>query len=130
MVDAVHKGGAKFCYIMTTALMDLLPKMVDMGVDILFGIDPVQGGADLAKAKEIADQKLCLWGGVNGAVSLTYGTRKQIWKEVEDAVRILGPGGGFILSAVDQLFDFNPWEKIQTMIDAWKTMRTYPLTPQ
>jgi len=128
MIEAVHKGGAKFCYIMSTGLMPRLPKMVEMDVDLMFGIDPVQGGADLVKAREMSRNKLCLWGGVNAAVSLTYATKEQIEKEVADAIYTLGPGGGFILSAIDQLFDFNPWEKIQDMIDAWKKMRAYPLT--
>jgi len=51
LIEMTHKYKAKFCYIMSTGTMPLLGFFKDMGVDILFGVDPVQGGADLDQIK-------------------------------------------------------------------------------
>jgi hypothetical protein len=43
------------------------------------------------------------------------------------AIQTLAPGGGFILSSIDQMFEDTPWRNIEIMIDAWKSMSDYPV---
>jgi uroporphyrinogen decarboxylase len=93
-----------------------------MDIDILFGLDPVQGGADLSQVKREIGDRICLWGGVNSAITLGSGSKKDVEKAVSEAVRILSPGGGFILSAIDQLFQDSRWESIETMIETWRKL--------
>jgi len=126
LIEKTHQAGAKFCYIMSMKQMPLLEMMKDMGVDVLYGLDPVQGGTDLALAKKLVGDRICLWGGVNSAVTLTSGNADEIRRATENAIRTLAPGGGFILSAIDQVFEDTPWSNIQVMIDTWKSMSSYP----
>ncbi len=121
-IEHVHHIGSKFCYVMTTGIMPLIEFIKGMGVDILFGVDPVQGGADLKHAKESVGDHVCLWGGVNSALTLGSGTRQDVEKAVAEAIRTLAPGGGFILSAIDQLFEDTRWDNVLTMIDAWRRL--------
>ncbi len=120
LVEMTHKSNAKFCYIMSTGIMPLLEYFKDMGIDVLFGVDPVQGRADLNKVKKTLVGSVCLWGGLNSAVTLKYGRREEIEKAVSDTVQILNSGGGFILSAVDQIFEDTPWQNVEIMINAWR----------
>lgn len=83
-VDLSHRAGAKYCYVMTTGIKPFLDIFKEMGIDILYGVDPVQGNADLKEIKEKIGGRICIWGGVNSAVTLT-------------AIRILAHNGGFIL---------------------------------
>lgn len=76
--------------------------------------------------REIGD-RVCLWGGINGAITIGHGTREDIREAVTRAVSILGPGGGFVLLAVDQVFDDAPWENVLVMIERWKEIGDYPL---
>jgi len=46
---------------------------------------------------------------------------------VFDAISILGPGGGFILTPVDSINASTPWANIEVLIEAWKEARDYPL---
>lgn len=55
------------------------------------------------------------------------GTRENIRCAVDDAVSTLAPGGGFVLSAVDALFEDTPSENIVSMIEAWRNVATYPI---
>ena len=120
-VELAHRAGAKFCYIMTYGVMPFLEILKEMGVDIIYGIDPVQGNVNLQKAKETLRGRICLWGGVNSAVTLT-GSKQGVEKAVEEAFRILAPDGGFILAAIDQLFEDTIWQNFMTMIHTWRRL--------
>jgi uroporphyrinogen decarboxylase len=120
-VELTHRAGAKFCYIMTSGIMPFLEFFKEMGIDILYGVDPVQGNADLQKIKESLKGRVCIWGGVNSAVTLT-GRKQGVEKAVEEAFRMLSPGGGFILGAIDQLFEDTIWDNFMTMLDAWRKL--------
>jgi hypothetical protein len=118
-VDLAHRAGAKYCYVMTTGIMPFLDIFKEMGIDILYGVDPVQGNADLKKVKETVGDRVCIWGGVNSAVTLT-GNKQGVERAAEDAIRILAPNGGFILAAIDTLYEDTVWDNFVTMIQSWR----------
>ena len=120
-VELAHRAGAKFCYVMTYGIMPFLDILKEMNIDILYGADPVQGSANLQQVKETLRRRVCIWGGVNSAVTLT-GNKQGVEKAVEEAFRILAPDGGFILAAIDQLFEDTMWENFMTMIQTWRTL--------
>jgi len=127
LIETAHKSKVNFCYIMSEGLMTLLKTFEEMNVDILYGLDPVQGGADLKKIKESIGDQICLWGGLNSAVTLRYWTRQQIEDATKEAIQTLAPGGGFILSAIDQIFAETPWKNVMTMIKAWRESGSYTI---
>jgi hypothetical protein len=55
--------------------MPLLEDFLELGIDVIIGIDPVEGkGTDLRLLQETVDGKICLWGGVNGFLTVERGT--------------------------------------------------------
>jgi len=121
-VELVHQAGAKFGYIMTSGVMPLLDNFLELGIDVLIGVDPVQGkGTDLKLLKERVDGKMCLWGGVNGFLTIEKGEEKEVEDAVGESISILGPEG-FILSPVDNVTDNSKrtWNNVKTMIKTWK----------
>jgi len=126
LVKFTHQHGLSFCYIITSRLMHFLDFFKEMDIDVIFGVDPVQGGADLCRMKEEVGDEICLWGGVNSAVTLGLGNEKEVRKAVAEAIGTLAQGGGFILSAIDQLFEDTPWRNVETMIHTWRKMGSYP----
>jgi hypothetical protein len=127
LADYVHKHGAKFCYIMSMGIMPLLEYFKEAGIDVLYGVDPVQGGAKLLQVKKEIGDSICIWGGVNSSVTLKLWSKEEIEKAVADAIEILAPGGGFILSAIDQIFPDTPWESIRIMLEAWRCLADYSI---
>jgi len=128
--ELAHQAGAKFGYIMTTGVMPLLDLFVEAGVDVLIGIDPVQGkGTDLPAVKQKLGGKVCLWGGVNGFLTVERGTPAQVREAVHYAIATLAPGGGFILSPVDNVRDTSQrtWENVRALLEAWREVREYPV---
>lgn len=127
-VDLTHQAGAKFGYIMTSGVMPLLDDLLKLGVDVLIGVDPIQGKkTDLKVIKEKLRGKICLWGGVNGFLTIERGTKEEVEGAVSKAVSILGPRGGFILSPVDNVTDTRDktWDNVKVMIETWRKLRFY-----
>ena len=71
--------------------------------------------------------KMCLWGGVNGGLSIEHGSQQDVKEAVEQSITILGPGGGYILSPVDNVTNItdHTWNNVHTMITTWQAARAY-----
>jgi hypothetical protein len=124
--ELAHQAGAKFGYIMTSGTLPLLERMLAAGVDVLIGVDPVQGkGTDLREMKRRTVGRMALWGGVNGFLTVEQGDEAQVRAAVREAMAILAPGGGFILSPVDNVSadDEKTWRNVAALIDEWQRLR-------
>jgi len=119
----VHEGNKLFGYALTAGIMPILSDLLDIGYDLHLYIDDVQGGADFEKVKALFGGKIAILGGINEAITLERESIKVIKESVYRAVKILGKGGGFVLSATDSLFPSTPWESVKAMIEAWKKVR-------
>jgi uroporphyrinogen-III decarboxylase len=125
-VDLVHEGGAKFCYICTSGLSPMLDYYLEAGIDALIGIDPVQGThTDMSLLKQKLGGRICLWGGVSGAVTVEMGSEEEVRAAVREAIDALGPSG-FILSPVDNVTVDAPktWHNLDFLLDEWRKNRT------
>jgi len=119
-VDLAHERGAKFGYIVTSNCMKLLPMVAELGIDAVIGVDP--RAWDLAGAKAVLGGKVCLWGGVNGHLTIEQGTTQETADEVVEAMRTLAAGGGFILSPVDNVRTYAPEVRgnIKALLRTWQ----------
>lgn len=118
----VHGAGARFSYIMTKGIMPLLEDFVDIGIDLLWGVDPVQGEADLSGVADTLGGRLCVLGGMNGNLTMTEGSPAQVRAAVDEAIRVLAPAGGFILSPVDKVEEWTPWENVEALLERWREL--------
>jgi len=118
-VDLAHERGAKFGYICSSGTRPMLNAYLEAGIDVLIGIDPVQGRqTDLELLKRVLGQRVCLWGGVSGAITVEMGSEMEVRAAVQKAIQALGPTG-FILSPVDNITVDEPrtWRNIEVLID-------------
>jgi uroporphyrinogen-III decarboxylase len=124
-VDLAHAHGAKFGYICSSGTRPLLDYYLEAGIDVLVGIDPIQGThTDMPLMKEKLGHRVCLWGGVSGAVTVELGTESDVRTAVQHAVQGLGPAG-LVLSPVDNITVDAPqtWANIDIFIDEWQKQR-------
>ena len=121
-VDLAHERGAKFGYICSSGTTPMLDYYLEAGIDVLIAIDPIQGThTDLPLMKEKLGHRVCLWGGVSGAVTVEMGSEEEVRAAVRQAIKTLGPTG-FILSPVDNITVDEPltWRNIDIFIDEWQ----------
>lgn len=116
-----HAAGAKLGYIITASAMPLLGLIAEAGVDVLIGVDPE--AYDLEATKQILGGKVCLWGGVNGHLTVEHGALEAVQGEVAAALHSLGPDG-FILSPVDNVREDTPLarQNVDTLIQTWRRL--------
>ncbi len=122
LTDLVHQADRLMAYKLTTGFMPLLDTLSAIGYDAHYYIDPLMGGAgvDLALVKLKFGVRTAVIGGVNSPVTLERGSRAEIREAVYEAVRVLGSGGGFILTPVDCLAASTPWKNVEILIEAWR----------
>jgi hypothetical protein len=118
--ELAHQKGARLGYIITSNCMPLLELFAEAGIDVLIGLDPEAW--DMADAKRRLGGKVCLWGGVNGHLTVERGSSYDVQAEVRQAMEILALGGGFILSPVDNVRENTSLaaENVAALIDEWQ----------
>ncbi len=127
-VDLAHARGAKFGYICSSGQKPMLDSYLEAGIDVLIGLDPVQGNqTDLPLLKEKLGGRVALWGGVSGAVTVEMGGEEEIRAAVRQAVDVLGPEG-FVLSPVDNITVDTPrtWSNLDVFLGEWRNVRQRP----
>ena len=94
---------------------ELIPDIIDIGVDIL---NPVQTNAKGMIPEELKAEfgdKLCFHGGIDIQHTLPFGTVEDVEKEVKDRIRVLGKDGGYILVSTHNIQTDTPIENIMKM---------------
>lgn len=98
---------------------ELLPDLIDAGLD---AINPVQiscAGMDAAGLKRDFGRDIVLWGGgCDTQEALPHGTPDQVKKHVREQIEILNPGGGFVFQQVHNILAYVPPENIVAMLEA------------
>jgi uroporphyrinogen decarboxylase len=129
LVRMCRQAGVGFAYIITKSYDSLAQELLELGADCLYGADPLQGKADLAFLRDTYQGKVCLWGGLSASVTLGRGSPEEIRAAVDQAVRLLAPGGGFVLFPVDNIMAAaNPWERTRVLLDRWREIGSYPIS--
>lgn len=99
------------------AIFDLIPDLIDAGVEILNPVQISAKGMNPLKLKKEYGKSLTFWGGgANMQYTVNTGSVEDIRKEVKGLIDIFSPGGGFV---------FNQVHNIQTNVEPEKIMAIY-----
>jgi uroporphyrinogen decarboxylase len=90
----VHQHGAKVIYHTDGAVMEAVPGLIDMGIDVLEALQFDASGMDPVKMKALYGDRLCFHGGVSVQSTLPYGSPEDVRREVRERASVLGAGGG------------------------------------
>ena len=100
------------------SIAEVLPLIIDAGVDI---INPVQISAanmEPASLKEKFGKDICFWGGGCDTQKVLWsGTPQEVSEHVKEMVSIFKPGGGFVFNQVHNIMGNVPPENIVAMWD-------------
>ena len=110
LFDAIRRGtDAKIFYYGCGAVFDLIPHLIEIGVDILNPVQVSARGMDSRRLKERYGKDVTFWGGgVDTQRVLPFGTPEQVRDEVRRRIDDLAPGGGFVFNAVHNIQAFVP----------------------
>lgn len=110
------------------AIYNIIPDLIDAGVQALNPIQLSAKGMDPVKLKEEFGKDLVFWGGgVDTQQTVTSGTVEDIQNEVKQQIEIFASGGGFVFTQVHNIqSDIEP-EKVLAIYDSAIKFRDYPI---
>ena len=111
----------KIFYHSCGAITELLPDLIESGIDILNPVQVSAAGMDTKELKKRFGKDLTFYGGgVDTQHVLPHGTPQEVRDEVKRRIDDLAPGGGFIFNTVHNIQADVPPENIMAM---WETVR-------
>jgi len=98
LAQLAHSHGVKFMFHSCGAVRDLIPDLIELGVDILNPIQPAAAGMAPEGLKNDFGTQLCFHGGIDIQYLLPLESAAMVRAEVRRRAEILGQGGGYILA--------------------------------
>ena len=105
-------------------ILPFLPDLLDLGIA---GLNPIEKGAmDIQAVKRAYGDRLCLLGNVDLNL-LGLGSPAEVEAEVQDLIREIGPGGGYVVTSGNSLAAYVKPENVRAMVAAVRRFGRYPL---
>jgi uroporphyrinogen decarboxylase len=105
------------------AIREIIPDLIEAGMDILNPVQFTASGMDLKELKRDFGDVLTFWGGgVDTQSTLNLENPSKVADEVKRIIDILAPGGGFVFAPVHNIQDDVPPENFWAM---WDTLQEY-----
>ena len=116
------KTNAKIFLHSCGSVYDLIPDLIDIGVEALNPVQVTAAKMDLKTLKEDFGKDICFWGGGIDTQEILPNASLEVLKDhVKETIDIMAPGGGFIWVPVHNIQSDIPPEKIdaayQTVLD-------------
>ena len=145
LTERAHSHGTKYINYITTGIDGLTEEFKGLGIDALYGWDPVPpGDADMPKLKRVLGDEMAFWGGISPTWTVERGSEEDVRSAVRECIRILAPGGGFILCTGGSVFfeeqaglggekwdgkpeDSRAYRNLQVLFEAGLEYGEYPL---
>ena len=122
-----QQTGAKLFLHSCGAVREVIPDLIEVGVDILNPIQVSAVGMDSAELKREFGKDLVFWGGgVDTQRVLGTGSPDEVRAEVRRRLRDFMPGGGFVFATVHNIQPNVPPENLLAMFETVREYGTYP----
>ncbi len=113
------KPDIKIAYHSDGNIEEILPELVEIGLDVL---NPVQPACmDPAKLKRLYGDRLCFWGSMDEQHTLPFGSPDDVRREVRLRLETLGARGGLIIGPTHHVQLDTPLENFDAMVDEIRT---------
>lgn len=117
LARAIHNMGGKLLVHSDGDLRPILDGLVGSGIDALHSIDP-SSGMDLHQVKERYGDRICIFGNVDCAWTLTRENVEKVIAETRSCIDRAAPGGGYVLSSSNVIHAYVPVENALAMVEA------------
>jgi len=108
------------------AIYDIIPDLIEIGVDALNPVQVSSAKMDTKKLKKEFGKDITFWGGgVDTQRVLPFGTPEVVKEEVKRRIEDLAPGGGFVFATVHNIQADVPPQNIMAMWEALQEFGKY-----
>jgi len=119
LCDMGHSYGLKTQLHCCGGIYELIPNMINAGVDGLHAVQPSCRGMELAKLKSMFGDRMVFNGGIDSHHTLMEKDTIGVKEDTHKVLETMMPGGGYIAGAShDTILEETPVENVLAMFDA------------
>ena len=111
-IDLAHEFGAKAMLHSCGDTHEIMPDLIDMGLDILDAMQPEPRGMVPQKIRAICKGKLAFCGLISTQATLPFGTVADCRREARHRLDVIAKGGGYIFSPAHCIQAGTPLENV------------------
>jgi len=126
-VDLAKEFGAKVMFHSCGSVREFIPDLIDLGIDCLDTVQPEVARMDPVELKREYGDRISYHGTISTGGVIAFGTPDDVRREVKERLRVMGPGGGFVLAPTHQLQSNTPVENIVAMYETAHECGAYPI---
>jgi len=124
-IELAHSYGIKVMHHTCGSVRQLIPLMLDCGLDVLQSLQPEAKDMDPRALKADFGDALSFQGGISVQRTLPFGTPEEVRREVRDRIEALAPGGGYIFGTAHNLQADVPMENFEALMEAYREYGMY-----
>jgi len=126
LVDLGHAYGLKVMLHCCGGFADLIPSMIEIGLDGLHALQPSCAGMEPERLKQAFGDKILLNGAIDSHHVLIEGTPDTVRESTGAILKTMKPGGGYVAGAShDTILEETPLENVLAMFDAIQEYGSY-----
>ncbi|MDI7276014.1 MAG: uroporphyrinogen decarboxylase family protein, partial [Anaerolineae bacterium] len=117
--EAVHAQGKFACSHCCGSVAEILPDVIEAGLDVLESVQPEAAGMDPYRLKRKYGERITFWGGLGSQSTIPFATPGEIKAEVRRLRAEMARGGGYILAPAKELMIETPTENAVAVFEAF-----------
>lgn len=126
LIDLGHSYGLRTMMHCCGGFAELLPAMIEIGLDGVHAIQPCCRGMDLRKLKAEFGKRILFNGAIDSHHVLIEGRPESVRERTRQVLEIMQPGGGYVAGAShDTILEETPVENVLAMFDAIREFGAY-----
>jgi uroporphyrinogen decarboxylase len=118
-IDLIKSYGAVAMHHTCGSVVELIPDMIDCGLDVLQSIQPDAANMSLGDLKARFGRELCYHGGISIQRTMPFGTPDEIRRQVLEIADIVKPDGGYIFGTAHNIQADTSVENVQALMAAY-----------
>ena len=121
LYERVHAAGKLTLSHCCGNVADLLPDLIEIGLDVLESVQPE--AMNPYELKQKYGDHITFWGGLGSQSIIPFGTPQEIRAEIRRLCREMGRGGGYILTSAKALQPETPTENAVAVVEGFTEQR-------
>jgi uroporphyrinogen decarboxylase len=117
--EAVHAQGKRTISHCCGSIVDIMPDIVEIGLDVLESVQPEARGMNPYALKKRWGSEITFWGGLGSQSTVQFSSPEGIAAEVRRLCVEMGAGGGYILAPAKSLQPGTPVDNAAAIIEAF-----------
>jgi uroporphyrinogen-III decarboxylase len=118
-IALIKRHGALAMHHTCGAVAEIIPDMIECGLDVLQSIQPEAEGMSLAALKRRFGTQLSFHGGVSIQRTMPYGSVADVRREVAALAAVAKPDGGYVFCTSHNIQADTPVESIIALMEAY-----------